>query len=45
MAVYAFYESFYLFFIITHSGQLMPRLHVFIINLKSSGKSHAAAAS
>lgn len=46
MAVYAFYESFCLFFIIiTHSGQLMPRMHVFVINLKSSGKSLAAAAS
>lgn len=36
MAVYAFYESFCLFFItITHSGQLMPRLHVFVMNLKA----------
>lgn len=33
------------FITITHSEQLMPRLHVFVINLKSSGKSLAAAAS
>lgn len=46
MAVYAFYESFLsVFMTITHSGQLMPRLHVFVINLTSSGKSLAAAAS
>lgn len=32
MAVYAFYESFLSVFItITHSEQLMPSLHVFVI--------------
>lgn len=41
-----FMRAFCLFFIIiTHSGRLKPRLHVFVINLKSSGESLTAAAS